>query len=215
MKAFQDIIISGHNDQFEQLTSRIEGSLRAGWERGKKQEAYMSSMAVPGVVCFTCSSEAKRPAAALWLAPLESGKWHVSNIVPSEKRELSLQEYNRILVDFAETFVLPVSTEIGFSVTITKAEKKLEDIVSLPVQRALESFSALANKSTGSSHPSDKERWYAFLVEAHKGKCDLDVTTLKKWLIEEEEWPEEAAFELAIEYENGRGLLDYYETHNG
>jgi hypothetical protein len=38
---------------------------------------------------------------------------------------------------------------------------------------------------------------------------------LQRWLVEEESWPEDEASNLAIEYEQARGLLEVYESRQG
>jgi hypothetical protein len=38
---------------------------------------------------------------------------------------------------------------------------------------------------------------------------------LKRWLIEEENWPEDKAIDLVIEYEHARDLLEVYESRQG
>jgi hypothetical protein len=75
----------------------------------------------------------------------------------------------------------------------------------------LHRFSAAANKSTGSSHPCDEERWLEFVTAAHREKAALDASTLEQWLREGEGWPEDIASELAVDYEKARSLLSYYE----
>ena len=74
---------------------------------------------------------------------------------------------------------------------------------------ALKSFSNNANMST--LHPLDSERWRKFLLLAHKDKVDLDAQILTRWLVEEWRWPEDRAFDLAVEYEFARELLDDYD----
>ena len=79
--------------------------------------------------------------------------------------------------------------------------------------KAFRTFLLAANKSTGLAHPSDRERWFRFLIIAYKESIDLDSETLIRWLMEEERWPEDKAFELALNYEIGHELLNAYD-HN-
>jgi hypothetical protein len=69
----------------------------------------------------------------------------------------------------------------------------------------------LANKSTGASHPKDKERWFEFLISAHRTSARLDADLLARWLSEAEGWPEDTAHALAIDYEFALGLLQKYD----
>ena len=74
-------------------------------------------------------------------------------------------------------------------------------------------FSILANHGTGSSHPLDRERWFAFLLCCHRDRCELDTDMLQRWLMEQGDWSFERASDLAIEYEFGRGLLKFAERN--
>jgi hypothetical protein len=40
----------------------------------------------------------------------------------------------------------------------------LENLLGEEAARRLEAFSAGVNKTTGSSHPADRDRWLAFLI---------------------------------------------------
>jgi hypothetical protein len=77
---------------------------------------------------------------------------------------------------------------------------------------ALRRFSILANHGTGSAHPLDRERWFAFLLHCHQDRCELDTDMLQRWLMEQG-WTFERASDLAIEYEFGRGLLKFAEQN--
>jgi len=59
----------------------------------------------------------------------------------------------------------------------------------------------------------DAERWRAFLIAAHMERANLSAEDLSRWLREVEEWGQEEAEELAIEYEQGRDLLRAYDKH--
>ena len=100
---------------------------------------------------------------------------------------------------------------MGHGALLTNDNQTIEDWVSTASAQRLRSFSGGANKSTGSSHPCDKQRWYDFVVSVHKNNDFLPASTLERWLIEEGGWGENQASELAIEYEQELGLLKYDE----
>jgi hypothetical protein len=85
--------------------------------------------------------------------------------------------------------------------------EQIEDKLSQSAFDALTRFSALANKSTGASHPYDRQRWFDFVIQAHLESSDLDSDFLERWLIESEDWPQDQASDLAIEYDRSRALL--------
>ena len=85
-------------------------------------------------------------------------------------------------------------------------------MVSPAVAEALRRFSVLANKSTGASHPLDRDRWFDFILLAHRENAQLDASVLARWLSESEGWFEDCARDLAGEYERSRSLLTRYEA---
>ena len=99
----------------------------------------------------------------------------------------------------------------GFEIEVTSNRQSLDDWLSVEAAAALRRFSVLANKSTGSSHPSDRERWVAFLIKAHQDERSFNSDLLMRWLVEVEGWPEEVADKLASQYEFGLDLLDQYD----
>jgi hypothetical protein len=161
--------------------------------------------------CFSCTGEARRPAATVFLAEKEPGLYHVSNVVPRQQRQLSYREYNAIVEEFCEPFLRPLAEQSGLHVELTATEADLRNWLCAGAADRLRRFTEFANKSTGASHPSDRERWNEFVVAAHRDRSGLDAFTLRRWLIEVEGWPPEVADQLAIEYEYGRELLAFSE----
>ena len=78
--------------------------------------------------------------------------------------------------------------------------------------KKLQTFSSAANKSTGSGHHYDQERWFDFLVDLHKDRPDFDGTILERWLMDNG-WSDDTASDLVIEYEFAQALLSFYDRH--
>jgi hypothetical protein len=134
----------------------------------------------------------------------------VANIVPHQARELSRDQYNAILEELFRLYAEPAAARNGVQVELTEANASLERWLTPQAATKLRRFCAAANKRTGSSHPTDRARWYDFLVTAQEGQTELTTSTLARWLMEEGGWDEELAEKLAAEYELARGLLAYY-----
>ena len=45
----------------------------------------------------------------------------------------------------------------------------------------LHSFSELANKSTGSNHPNDRERWFDFIIQTYHDGTDASGVLERIW----------------------------------
>ncbi|POZ51569.1 hypothetical protein [Methylovulum psychrotolerans] len=139
----------------------------------------------------------------------DAGLWYVPNIIPIASNQLSIDEYNKLLLDFKESLVDPVRKNTPIiDVKLTPEQVSLKDIVGEEAVEALQRFSASANKFTGNAHPNDKKRWFEFLSAAQKYHTVLHDDILKATLIEQG-WSEEWADKLAFEFEYGCDLLDF------
>jgi hypothetical protein len=105
--------------------------------------------------------------------------------------------------------VRPAATRTGVAADATDTQADLEHWLSAAAAEKLRRFSSGANRGTGSSHPQDRERWNEFVLSAHQARSILDASTLRRWLVEVDQWPPEVADQLAVEYEYGRELLAF------
>ena len=144
----------------------------------------------------------------LWAEP---HGYRVANIVPLRCRELGERGYNDVLNDFIDRVARTVSEQGGFELRHTDRMQSITDWTSREAAEALRLFSVAANKSTGSSHPLDAERWRRFLMADHLAESSLSSSHLKRWLMEVEGWTGEAATELVIERDFAEELLQDYD----
>jgi hypothetical protein len=215
MKVFRDLYLTGSPDQIRATVAEIERSLSDRWRRDLESERRLKEGAINGrdAYCFARTARASEPAAALFLMEQDDGSLSVTNIIPREVGELSYDQYNAVIKEFHDRFAQPAAKKTGAVVALTADEKGIDSWLSTHAAKTLQSFSSLANKSTGSGHPLDRERWFAFLLAAHDERSELDCTTLRRWLVESERWSELAAMDLAVEYEFGRELLAFADAH--
>jgi hypothetical protein len=212
VKIFQDLTVKGEPAALERFVREIEKSLTESWTRDTRLEEEVKLLDKSPTWCFSFAGRGDEPAAFLWLAYREPDELNVPNIVPAKSGRLLHGEYNRILQEFYEKFVKDAARKTGVHPDLGKDSLQLEDVLSKGCAESLRRFSRLANKSTGSAHPFDNERWEEFLISAHLEGSMLDAHTLERWLVEEEEWPADTASELAIEYEAGMSLLKAYDA---
>ncbi len=210
MRAHQELTIFGPTEELKALPGVIETRLSDGWSRNRAQEADLRPNSTADLYCFHRDTKPPRPAADLWLS-LNDGELRVSNIVPSYGRYLSYGDYNEILNEFADKYLFPAARDLGLRVLLTGANLDIRALLSPSVAEALVEFSRNANKMTRASHPRDKERWESFVIAAHRAGAELDSATLRRWLIEEEHWPPDAADDLSIEYDQARSILEEYD----
>jgi hypothetical protein len=210
MEVFRELFIRADAQRMAAAVDEIEASLPGGWRRDRAIEAgHRSRAPFSPAFCFVCSTTDRRPAARLFLTQKNSNSFYVSNVVPTERHQLSHAEYNTILEDFFQTVWKPYAEHAGIDHELTGADAGLEHWLSSDSADKLRQFSLLANRGTGASHPNDRQRWNDFVISAYRDGSQLDASTLQRWLIEVEGWAPEIAGQLAVEYEYGRELLAF------
>jgi len=212
VKIFQDLTIKGESSPLEQFVREIEASLKENWSRNREMEEKVRPLDPSPTWCFAFAGRGEEPAAFLWLAYREAKVLYVPNIVPAGTERLSREQYNRIVQEFYEKFVKGAAHKTGVRADLGRESVELEDLLGVEAAQALRRFSALANKSTGSSHPRDRARWEEFLMAAHLKGSTLAPDELERWLIQEQQWPSDKSTDLAIEYEDAMSLLKDYDA---
>lgn len=214
IEVFQDLEVHCKSPHVESFIKSLTGTLNQGWIRNSELEARVnkeiSYSHIKAQYSFSCGEVNERKAATLWLVEVNDGL-RVSNIVPAKTGRLSYAEYNYILNEFYNLFILPFCIKGEIEVNLGKASVTIDDWAKPETVRALKLFSFVANKSTGRGHPLDDARWMDFVITAHKVNDDLHSEDLRRWLVEEEKWFDEIAWDLCGDYEYGRQLLKKYE----
>ena len=216
MNVFRDLYVNADTEQMAAAVAEMEQAMPEGWARDTTAEARTHAFPITTKrvnYCFTCKNEKLRPAAMLILAQKNACTFYISNIIPISRHQLEHVEYNSILEDFYERVFKPYADKSKLTYSLTGADAGLERWMDKPTAELFRAFSSSGNRGTGASHPSDRERWNAFMLAAHRTKSDFDPATLARWLVEKENWSPEIAHKLALEYESGRGLLTHALSH--
>lgn len=208
MKTYRDLYLHLNGDDIDEFIEKLTGQCQPPWRRDRAREDDPSWLDET-LFCFERSKNAGSPSAALFLFRKEDDTWYVSNIVPTETRELTYDQYNAILEEFLRAIVQPVIEGTAIVAEMTNDEISVGTVAGEKVEEALVRFSTLANKSTGSSHPSDRKRWFEFLVLANEANSDLNADLVVRALIEMG-WSEEQAQHLGSQFEEANELLSYY-----
>jgi hypothetical protein len=211
IRAHQELEVQCTEEQYVRLTEAIERHLPAGWRRDQQAERRLRNSEM---ICFFCAAQSDSPDAQVWLtySADRNGPW-VANILAERSGGLEIGEYNKVLRHFFQQCIRPAADELRIQASLSREEVTAEDYGLSPRSVSLlRRFASSANDSTGSSHPRDRQRWFAFLISAHKDEANLDTTTLGQLLMEEYDWPENTTSDLQIEYEFARGILAEYDS---
>lgn len=137
-------------------------------------------------------------------------RFRVTNIVPREFGQLSMDQYNAIGIAFAKAFqrFLKTSKTSGV-VKVSNPKKELTDIIKGEKCRKL--FEAWLHSPTPISHPADVERLYVFICALFRYHSDARSYEIERYLIDDRKWkPGDARF-VASEIEKGLTLLKIHQ----
>ncbi len=211
ISVFQDLRLRGRTLGLPNIRSALLKQATGPWYHAEDREKQIAANSrSDDVIVFTREKGNGIEAVDLLLWSDDLG-YRVTNIVPRDVGELSIESYNATLKDFVNLVAEPASRTVEFQIEVTSARQSLNDWVSTDVADALRHFSGSANKSTGSSHPLDLQRWFRFIILSHGDSDKLGTDRLIRWLVEVENWPEDKAHDLAIQYEFGLGILEAYD----
>ncbi len=206
IEIFQDLFLRCAAGGRQEIRDSLRRCTKEPWRHAEAKELILAE----DVMAFERAPGDDIPASGLTLWRNKDG-YKVANIVPLEIRELSVACYNDVLNDFVDRIVEPASNDSRFLMNLGKREHHLTHWTSEEAADALHRFSVTANKSTGSSHPADRRRWFEFIFAAHSARSRLDTDILARWLTEVEGWPSEIVEDLMIQYEFGISLLTEYD----
>lgn len=229
MKTFCELYFKASPERLKQFANEIQGYAMGDWCAEIKNDYnkqwiefdYVGSHVDQAAVFITTGES------------LNAGKLQVNNIVPLKKSQLSIDEYNNILRLFYSDVIEPYK-KVHSDIDISQPTNDIFDpktVISELALDKLKAFCYAANKSTGSSHPCDQERWFDFICQTVDDDRIFDADTLAKFLQDESywgkkedgfhgamgafAWDEEHAWQLASEYESACELLKYYKRTRG
>lgn len=211
MKVFRDLYLYITPQQENDFFEEIKKTLPEGWKRETELEKESHRESGIKYYFFSCSKNDEIEDALIALARKNAEVVYIANIVPKKIGELGIEKYNKILMYFYENILLPVCQDRHINIEVTSDQQSMEDWVSISTYEKLKRFSAVANKSTGTAHPSDQERWFDFVISVIENNDSLSTDQLRRWLIEEEGWPSDIVAEMVIEFEQEIALLKYYK----
>lgn len=207
IEQFRELSLEAGRDEFLKLRDAMIAVDTATWQYLNDRELDFTP---GGTSVLFAYREGNLPNADLSVA-WYGNRVSIGNIVPETLGQLTMAEYNALLVDFYQTRFAPAAEKLGLQATLTDARRDLSDWISVDAVRQLRAFSNLANMGTGASHPNDRQRWLDFIIRVHGEGNRLPPEILQKWLIDELHWPETTASELAADFEHGVDLLKRYD----
>lgn len=213
LEVFREMTVHGSQEQLAAFIEGVERRLTHGWTRDR--EAERNPYAPETWYVFACEVDHSIPRDAASLYLLLKGEenadaaLHVTNIVPKSHIGLGRRGYNRILEEFHGRFAEPSAEETGVTVRVTSDEYRVQDHVSAEAFDLLRAFSSAANRF--GLHPVDLQRWRRALLALHEEEWPVGRADLERWLVEEQQWPDDLAAELSAQVLFAQDLLHDYD----
>lgn len=206
MKQMQKLTIHLKTMDYDSFYQKLINQSVNGWQHNVEREQQLSETDMKWII-YTANIK-DLPKSNLCLHKDNSTTIDVPNIVPLEISQLSVDEYNAILHNFVECILKPIQVDDNFTFELSKNELFLSDMLDENSVNKFKSFSRLANKSTGFSHPRDEERWFDFVLSSFNKNLDLDL--LVDSLVNDG-WTADNSERLARDYEYASSLLKYQQ----
>lgn len=228
MRVYKELSFLGNKPALDTMYSEIYKYFPADWVKPENRFRYMHKSYI---FADYIGNSAPHAEVAIYYGEdtWRKGYVQVGNIVPLEKDQLSIEEYNSILDMFYTDIAVPYC-EDHEDIKIDGPTSDIFDPLDYITNESLDKltcFCDLANKSTGSTHPSDEKRWFEFICQTVDDDRVFDFDTLYKFLMDEDywgkkepgflgvmghfAWSEDKAVELAAEYENYVRIIQYYK----
>lgn len=209
MKNFRDFYLRGGNrESLLKFCSIISTYITGDW-----RQVNESRFKEDFIVFAYYGDKINKASVFLYTKDIDKLQFSITNIVPMEKNSLNYDEYNEVLEKCVNECIVPCANECGLSYELTSENVELEKYMSNESAKKLRMFSGAANKSTGSSHPCDGDRWNDFICKTFMDGHENVSTILGRWLTEEDGWDDKHASDLVMEFEQGISLLLHYRKH--
>lgn len=150
-----------------------------------------------------------QPLATIGFTEIASDHWKVYNVVPAQSRDLTIAEYNSVLLQFYDQYLRHHEGDPNFTSAPPRGHRDASEFLSQDGLELLTTFSELANKSSAGSHPLDYERWLQFVFYCHKVNVDFE-GTLHGMLVDQD-WDSETAHRLCEKYTTAVEILRKYD----
>ncbi|MBI9013865.1 MAG: hypothetical protein JEZ08_16645 [Clostridiales bacterium] len=191
MEIYKELYFNGTSDNLIKFTEEIRNCSSEYWK-----SVESDGMLKDYLLFNYIGSDVDKAQLSIHLGDLSAKTdLRVTNIVPSEKSQLSIAEYNSILENFYNNVILAFKKENNFIKISELSSDKFDplSVISKIALDKLRTFTLAANKSTGASHPCDRARWLEFVCQTVDDEQIFDYHTLSNFLKDKEYWGEKAA----------------------
>ena len=209
MMAFREILINVKgcgNDEIVALLKSFCKSYHFYEFLDNESEDYSKNIDGRGYMIYSLRTQDTEPA-AIAIAEKTKSSLYVSNIVPKEKSELSMSEYNVIAMKFYNNF-RPFLQSLRSSVTLSISNETIGLDKIIPGKKTRKYFERYLAAYPLSFHPLDVERLDFFICALKKYHSKVNLQYLGQYLFEDLSWDEKDAKWCINRIETGLDILE-------
>ena len=164
MQVYKELSFFGGKPELDKLARDIYNVFPADWVKPKSNQ-----MLKDYILADYIGKQAPHAEVSIYYGKdtWREGYVKVCNIVPLQKNQLTIDEYNQLL-DLFYNDIARVYGETHDDIKVvgpSSGQFNPLDYISEEALKKLTLFCNAANKSTGSSHPCDEERWFDFICQ--------------------------------------------------
>jgi hypothetical protein len=218
MTQYQRFEVEGSDEQIRTVIRRLDDALSPPWTRDVAYESILLQSGGMERILYVHSGAGTHPPVRLWLEP-GNGRLvlrHVGTV--DDRAAFDLDYCNQVALEFYRTYVRPIADELGLAARHDIESVKHDIQAPAPetsqTHRAVEAlrmFVESADRSSPAVDPPDEERWFHFVLAAHRERSGLTESDIAQYLIDNG-WADEAAHAVSAMYRYGRDLLSHYDN---
>lgn len=213
MNRYRELVVSSQESDANQIARQIElfAEESESWVFPVEKSAEYRQLCGEPSCCIVCVSDPQNMAAVHFTRKRDNALV-VANIVPLNKSQLQLAEYNKLIAYTAKLIRFGAAQrEIRLAVKLSKHEVRLADVILGKI--AKKRFEIFLSMHPLSYHPLDIRRLDAFICALSSFKRKpFDLEAFECLLVEELGWPKHDANWCRTRVEIG---LDILEANKG
>lgn len=186
----QELVIAARSKSSRQILEEIDAFVRSTDEYRPLIAHSRRYARMAGLPAYSFHSTYREPFPSLHFTESGPRRVDLQNIVPKTRSELSIEEYNSFLNDFAGALSsFARSRRAGLRLAVSSA--RLELSTAIPGSKTRAFFETYLAMHPRSYHSYDVRRLDLFICAAARNhKCKVDMLILKRYLIEQLDWSE-------------------------
>ena len=210
MRRYSQISVQVPEEILDFFLAKVCDYVSEKWRRDTEAEATANAV-LPGLVPVCCYFVARARPHIDVIFQYQHGEFKLAQVVLDRDERLTLTGHGRLILDLWNSGMKRACEDLGLRGQYTPPSTyPAEEGLPPGVADALHRFAVSVNKSTGSTHPDDLEKWCRFLALLHASGETMDEERMDDYL-RAHRFPEKIIIQLLKERMVAEELLRVYD----